>query len=200
MANYCSNTIALFGYDKKKLDAFRKLMVESFKSSKDKTVRDFVIECGYSKETAEELTDGRDTFTDVDDEVSEKEGVYYLRFKTESAWNPNVAIFRMIIMEKFNNEFDIEYCSEEPGIGIFINTDEEGFFFTDRYYMDSCINGEYFTEYYETKEEILSFIREKFPEAKVTIKTTLHKIEEEISKYIDDDGDDFFSLHKFSYE
>ncbi|MBQ9764392.1 MAG: hypothetical protein IJV92_08565 [Phascolarctobacterium sp.] len=200
MANCCSNTIALFGYEENKVDEFRKLMVKSFRESRNVTVRDFVVTCGYTIDEASKLVDGRDIFVDVDDKTSEKEGVYYFKFQTESAWNPNVDIFNRIIRDKFKDEFEFEYCSEEPGLAIYINTDVEGFFFTDRYYLDSCINDEYETEYFESKEEVLEWIRDKFPEVKVTIKTALHKIEDEVQKYIDENSDDFFTLYKFSYE
>ena len=33
MANYCNNTIAIIGYDKEKLEDFRKLMVDAFRDS-----------------------------------------------------------------------------------------------------------------------------------------------------------------------
>ena len=200
MANYCNNTIAIFGYDKGKLDSFRKLMVNAFRDSRYGTVRDFVIKCGYNKEEAIQFTDGRDTFIDIDDEIAQKEGIYYFYFQTESAWNPNIEVFTKIIREKFNNDFELEYCSEEPGMGIYINTDSEGFFFPDRYYLDCYINDEYYTEYYETKEEVLDWIKEKFPGVKVTVKMALHKIEDAVEKCLSDDEDGYFNLHKFSYD
>lgn len=84
-------------------------------------------------------------------------------------------------------------------MGIFINTDEEGFFFTDRYYLDCCINSEYETECFESKQELLDWIKSKFPDIKATIKTSWYKIEEEVCDHLDENGDDFFVLHKFSY-
>ena len=200
MANYCSNSVAFYSEDNERLDAFRKLMVESFRESRHGTVRDFAIKCGYSQEEVIQFTDGRDTFVDIADELSEKEGVFYFIVQTESAWSPNVEVFVKVIREKFNDDFGIEYCSEEPGVAIYINTDVEGFFFPDRYYLDSCINNEYETEYFETKQEVLCWIKDKFPHAKVNIKTAIHKIESEVRKYIDENGDDFFTLYQFSYD
>ena len=72
MANYCNNKIAIIGYDKDKVDSIRKLMVESFRESRNGTVRDFFIKCGYSKDEAIKITDGRDTFIDIDDEIDKK--------------------------------------------------------------------------------------------------------------------------------
>ena len=77
MANYCNNKIAIIGYDKEKVDSVRKLMVESFRESRNGTIRDFVIKCGYSKDEAIRITDARDTFIDINDEINKKDGVYY---------------------------------------------------------------------------------------------------------------------------
>ena len=84
MANYCNNTIAIIGYDKEKLEAFRKLMVDAFRDSRNGTVRDFVTKCGYDKEEAIQFTDGRDTFIDIDDEINQKENVHYFYFQTDA--------------------------------------------------------------------------------------------------------------------
>ena len=80
----------------------------------------FVVVYGYSIDEALKITDGRDTFVDVDDEVSEKESIFYFKFQTESAWSPNVDVFRKIISDKNGEDLDMEYCSEEPGVGIYI--------------------------------------------------------------------------------
>jgi hypothetical protein len=109
-------------------------------------------------------------------------------------------VFRKIISDKYGEDLDMEYCSKEPGMGIFINTDEEGFFFTDRYYLNGCINSEYETECFESKQELLNWIKSKFPDIKATVKTAWYKIEEEVCDHIDENSDDFFVLHKFSYD
>lgn len=201
MANYCSNSIAIYGYDKEKVDELHDLMIKFFnENSSNNSIRAFVVACGYSSDEALKMADGRDTIVDVDDEISEKERLFYFKFQTESAWNPNVGVFRKIISDKYGEELDIEHCSEEPGMGIFINTDETGFFFTDRYYLNSCINGEYETEYFESREEVLDWVKSKFPDIQATTMTYVHKIEEEVCKRIDESGDDFFTLRRFDYD
>ena len=200
MANYCSNCIAFFGNDLDKLEHLRKMMDTTFNLSEYGSIRDFVMSYGYAKEEAISFTDGRDSFIEVDFEVSKDDESYYFTIQTESAWNPNVGVFRKIISDKYGEELDIEHCSEEPGMGIFINTDETGFFFTDRYYLNSCINGEYETEYFESREEVLDWVKSKFPDILATTMTYVHKIEEEVCKRIDESGDDFFTLRRFSYD
>ena len=80
MANYCSNSIAIFGYDKEKVDELHNLMVKFFNENSNSSIRAFVVACGYSSDEALKMTDGRDTIVDVDDEISEKERLFYQYF------------------------------------------------------------------------------------------------------------------------
>ena len=68
--------------------------------------------------------------------------------------------------------------------------------------MDCYIreNNEYYTEYFETKEDVLEWVRDKFPNAKVNIRTALHKIEEAVEQCMPESDDGYFTLHQFSYE
>lgn len=202
MANYCENDICWFGYDRESVEKIRQLILLCFKDRGSCSVRDFAMACGYSREEAEKLVDYRDMITDVNDCVSEKEGVFYFYFSTSSAWEPNVSIFYRIINRFFGGSqvYGIEYCSVETGTDIYINSDMEGFFFTDRYYLDCCINDEYSTEYFETKQELLDWLKERFPMAKLFIKMDLHFIEDEVRKYINEDGDDFITIYMYSYD
>ena len=140
--------------------------------------------------------------TDVNDCVSEKEGVYYFYFSSSTAWEPNVSIFYRIINRFLGGSqvYGIEYCSIETGTEILINSDMDGFFFTDRYYLDCCINDEYSTEYFDSKQQMLDWLKKRFPQAKIVIKMDLNMIEDEIRKYINDDGEDFISIYRYSYD
>ena len=184
------------------MEKIRQLILLCFKDKGSCPVRDFAMVCGYNREEAEKLVDYRDMITDVNDCVSEKEGVFYFYFSTSSAWEPNVSIFYRIINRFFGGRqvYGIEYCSVETGTDIYINSDMEGFFFTDRYYLDCCINDEYSTEYFETKQELLDCLKERFPMAKLFIKMDLNFIEDEVRKYINEDGDDFITIYMYSYD
>lgn len=197
MANYCSNHIAWYGSQKEAVDNFRKLMIESFNENKRGSVRDFVIKMGYSKEEASALTDSRDVIICIDDELSEKEGIHYFVFQTETAWTPNIEVFSKILNDKYPSDYGLEYVSEEPGVGIYINSDIDGFFFVDRYHIDSCIKGDYQTSYLESKAEVLCWIKNRFPKANVSLEDSIDEIEVEVRKYIDENSDDYFSLYEF---
>ena len=80
MANYCSNSIVIFGCDKEKVDELHNLMVKFFQENSNSSIRAFVVVCGYSSDKALKMTDGRDTLVDVDNEVTEKERIFYFDF------------------------------------------------------------------------------------------------------------------------
>lgn len=57
-------------------------------------------------------------------------------------------------------ELKIYYSLEEPGMGIYETNDAEGNYFPDRFYVDTCINGNYEADYFETEEEAFKWIEE----------------------------------------
>ena len=81
----------------------RTLIDDFIQLSKNKSVREFVVKCGYTKNEDLQITDGRDTFINIDNKVYTKEDSYYFNFCTESALIPNTGIFQKIIEEKFND-------------------------------------------------------------------------------------------------
>ena len=65
MANYGSNSIAIFGYDKEKVDGLRDLMVKFLHENSTSSIRAFVVACGYSSDEALKMTDGRDASSSI---------------------------------------------------------------------------------------------------------------------------------------
>lgn len=68
---------------------------------------------------------------------------------TETAWNPNYDDMIELIGRNYNS-LDLVMVSEEPGCEIYINTDTDGKFFTDKYMIEGHVTSvydeyEYFT-------------------------------------------------------
>ena len=155
MANYCSNCIAFYGNDLDKLEHLRKVMSDTFSLSEYGSIRDFVMSYGYTKEDSMNFTDGRDIFIEVDFEVSKDDESYYFLVQTESAWSPNVDVFRKVITDHYEDEINFVYCSVEPGFAIYINTDTTGRFYEERYHIDYCSKGKYVMEYFTSFKEVI---------------------------------------------
>ena len=67
-------------------------------------------------------------------------GRYYFTFETETAWGPMTGLWEAVL-GKFKTLKHV-YAAEECGCELFINTDEEGMFFRDRYVVRYCLGDE----------------------------------------------------------
>ena len=200
MANYCSNCIAFFGNDLDKLEHLRKMMDATFNLSEYGSIRDFVMSYGYAKEEAISFTDGRDSFIEVDFEVSKDDESYYFTIQTESAWNPNVEVFRKVITDHYEDEIDFVHCSEEPGFAIYVNTDTTGRFYEDKYHLDYCVKGKYVMEYFTTFKEVISALMEDFPELEFSIYDSVDEINDRVQTLLENSKDDYFNLYEYTEE
>ena len=201
MANYCSNCIAFFGNNLDKLEHLRKMMEDTFNKEDCYSIRNFVLKYGYTKEAAYGFTDIRDSFVHIDDEVSKDEQGYYFTIQTESAWNPNMNVFRKVIADHYENEIDYVYTAEEPGFSVYLNTDSTGRFYDDRYHLDYCINGnKYVMEYYSSFNDVIKVLKEDFPELEFSVCDSVDEINDKVQNLLDDSNDDFFNLYEYTME
>lgn len=200
MANYCSNCIAFFGNDLDKLEHLRKMMDNTFNLSEYGSIRDFIMSYGYAKEEAISFTDGRDSFIEVDFEVSKDDESYYFTIQTESAWSPNVEVFRKVITDHYEDVIDFVHCSEEPGFAIYVNTDTTGRFYEDNYHLDYCVKGKYVMEYFTTFKEVISALMEDFPELEFSIYDSVDEINDRVQTLLDNSKDDYFNLYEYTKE
>lgn len=200
MANYCSNCIAFFGNDLDKLAHLRNMMEDIFNKEGCYSIRNFVLKYGYTKEEAYDFTDSRDSFVHIDDQVSKDEQGYYFTIQTESAWSPNIEVFRKVVEDHYEDEITFVYCSEEPGFAVYINTDTTGRFFDDKYHLDYCVNNKYVMEYYSCFKDVINVLKEDFPELEFSISDSIDEINDRVQDWLDDSKDDFFSLYEYSNE
>ena len=96
--------------------------------------------------------------TDVEDDG----GCRAFRVYTETAWGPMPDMWEKIIGQRYQDQIMFEYIAEEPGNGVFINTDREGIFFPDRYRAAIEDGDEFYEEYFTSDEELEKFLKEKY--------------------------------------
>lgn len=200
MANYCSNCIAFFGNDLDKLEHLRKMMDDTFNEEDCHSIQNFVLKYGYTKEEAYDFTDGRDTFVHIDDEVSKDDKGYYFTIQTETAWNPNVEVFRKVIEDHYEDDIDFVHCSEEPGFAIYVNTDTDGRFYEDKFHLDYCVKEKYVMEYFISFEDVIKALTEDFPELEFSIYDSVDEINDRVQTLLDDSKDDYFNLYEYTEE
>ena len=80
-----------------------------------------------------------------------------LRIDAEETWG--ATDFRHVladIMSLLSIYFIVEECGDE----VYATNDKEGKYFTERFCLDTCINGAYRSDYFKTEEEVLNNVAE----------------------------------------
>lgn len=177
MANYCYNTVNFYcdPSNAEVLEGFRKLIEDFCKDSKYNQLSEFakMIEDKYRIKFSDTF-DGRDSINHYDAEISDgsyinKEGnsveIVFFAVDIESAWSPVLPSLDVIL--KTVPQFSVisyEAVCEEPGMEIYINTDELHKFFdfdySIRLFEDTSLLYEDFLTEEETVCKLESIIEE----------------------------------------
>ena len=194
MANYCYNTVNFYcdPSNAEVLERFRKLIEDFCKDSKHNQLFEFaeMIEgiYGFKIKDFSDTFDGRDTFEHYDIELSNdsyinKDGsiveIVFFSVDIESAWSPVLPSLDAIL--KAVPQFSVisyEAVCEEPGMEIYINTDEIPKFFDFDYVIRQ------FNDCYLISED---FLNEE---------ETIHELEFIIDKYGDESNKAWFERTK----
>ena len=116
------------------------------------------------------------------------DGVLYI--EAEEAWG--ATDFRHLLV-KLMPELTIYYIVEECGCEVYATNDCNGKYFTDTYYVDACIDGDYFNDYFNTEEQVLSYVAQLLKKESVTMKDIDEWNEEQ------DDNENYIYVHEFKY-
>lgn len=201
MPNYFTNRIIFYGEDKKTLkDLLDKLSACVDEPAKNK-VRIFLELSGLNAEDAEAYADRHDFFTYLDFAVQENPCGAYFEVQTESAWSANMECFYKVLRKTYDGKINMVYQSEEAGCGIFINSDTEGLFFTERYRLDYCHGDSSVREYFSSWQEAAEFLYDAFPKAKITPYTSLADAVNRIESLyrFDSRKQEYIYLDRFKY-
>lgn len=113
-----------------------------------------------------------------------------LHLEAEEAWG--TTDFRHLLA-KLMPELTIYYIVEECGCEVYATNDCDGKYFTERYYVDICIDGDYFSEYFDTEKQVLAYVAQLLKKEAVTMA--------EIDEWneIQDDSENYIYVHEFEY-
>lgn len=112
-----------------------------------------------------------------------------LRFSAEEAWG--VTGFAEVLEENFP-EIKVYWTTEEPDCEVYQTNDEKGKYFNSRIYVDTCIDGNYDSDYF-TKEEDMNTWLSKLTNGKITCEKEAIGFNESPET----DPDDFINIHHF---
>lgn len=116
------------------------------------------------------------------------DGVLYI--EAEEAWG--ATDFRHLLA-KLMPKLTIYYIVEECGCEVYATNDCDGKYFTESYFVDICIDGDYFNDYFNTEEQVLSYVAQLLKKESVTMKDIDEWNEEQ------DDNENYIYVHEFKY-
>lgn len=117
-----------------------------------------------------------------------------------TAWRPMTKMWDKVI-EKYYPSIRYVFLAEEPGNEIFINTDKEGAFYLDKFYMDLDLPDkyEYESTYYCTSEKgVVETLNSIFGYSYDNYEQCIKAVEEELDKEEYRDKEYYVSVHKFA--
>lgn len=116
------------------------------------------------------------------------DGVLYI--EAEEAWG--ATDFRHLLA-KLMPKLTIYYIVEECGCEVYATNDCDGKYFTESYYVDICIDGDYFNDYFNTEEQVLSYVAQLLKREAITM--------EKINEWneVQDDSENYIDVHEFKY-
>lgn len=179
MANICSNSTVFYG-KRESLDALWGVIQNAQKRERPMWLGNIFLEAGF---TPEEL-DGIYCRGDIDyAERDDADGT--IKIDYETAWSPIYEEFDRLLSRFFPDVREVT-IAEECGCEIFVNTDVEGRFFTDRYQIEREDSD---TEYFPDLESFLRRFNEIFGTSFGTFS--------ECDSYEPADGS-WFSVHEYA--
>lgn len=113
-----------------------------------------------------------------------------IRIEAEEAWG--ATDFRHVLAQLMP-ELTVYYIVEEPGCEVYATNDEEGKYFTDRFYVDACVDGNYESDYFETEERAMAYAA-NLMDMEMVSKAKIESWNEDHEA----DGD-FIYIHEFKY-
>lgn len=113
-----------------------------------------------------------------------------LHLEAEEAWG--ATDFRHLLV-KLMPELTIYYIVEECGCEVYATNDSDGKYFTDSYYVDACIDEDYFSDYFNTEKQVLVYVAQLLNREVISM--------EEIDEWNkeQDDSENYIYVHEFKY-
>lgn len=184
MANMASVAYAIEGPEGT-LQKINRAIIKATKNTDDKRWSEYIV-CDYLGIPYDE--DKTSLGGEINDfEISD--GV--LRIFAEERWG--LQDFNTLLEQKFP-DIKVYWIVEESGCVVYATNDKEGKYFPDRFYVDTCINGNYQADYLTKEEDVFKWLS-KLTNGKVTTFEDVDTFNEEA----EDRGDeDFISIHEYA--
>lgn len=198
MANYCMNDIVFYSTNPKALERLYEPMKQMVTTYHSDTSFHKLLVALKQEPLVEQLEDLRHYLLDIGN--IEKQGdTYYFHLYTEAAWSPHTEDIDVLLSTPTYQDIQYVYTAEEPGMGIFINSDVNHRFLDTQYliyyyYGDTTEEDQYVSN----QEDLVNYLQSKFPNALITpwdsLATMTRKVENLLANTYDSYG---IYIHEF---
>lgn len=202
MPNYCSTSVVIFAeseHGEQELKSLHDLITELWNQKPPTAylpLRRVLDACGAREDVC-----CRSDIYDVGD-IGKTHGMTFFKLYCEDAWCPQTDALDALMESEACN--DLKYClrGEEAMCDVFVNTDDTGIFFPERYVLDYVINpkkpGESYKDDYVYFESLPDLLRECEKVFGVTAKN-FDELCEKLWQYQEDHEDvcEQLSIHQF---
>lgn len=207
MPNWCNNTSVILSYEKgnknlKKVYDVIDSIVKDVHDKKCNNRRTYELYARLTDLSEEEILNGAHNcgyirgFVDAVEFDAEDEVITLF---WQSAWGPMIEGLDYILKPYGLYAYTI---AEEPGECVYVNTDETGIYFKDRYLFKAYDAKEdlYTREYFGTESEAVTFVREYL--GRVRGINNFEEAERAVEKYNDkhENDDSYIVFEEFSLE
>lgn len=132
---------------------------------------------------------------EISEEPTWDEKTGALRFWSEERWS--LQDFNKLLELKFP-DIKVYWSVEEPGCEVYCTNDKEGKYFPERYWVDTCIDGIYKSEYFQFESSVYKWLHD--------ITNGRVKSEEDVEKFNTEheeagtDDENFIYVHEFEVD
>lgn len=152
MANWCDTSIAFYSRDRVNLTALRNKIAEI--TNDDSWLGNVLIHYGFNPKDF----NCRSSIYYISDVSQDEDKIWYFLLDQADAWSPHTDAWDYIL-SSVDGDIEYVYKSEEPGQGVFVNSDTEGWYFKERYVIDASILDTEDKIYTQTESETISLCR-----------------------------------------
>ncbi len=165
MPNWCSNSMTVYG-PKDDVVKFVQTVKDGIANAGEyNQLYSTFLAAGFSKGEMDALHDfSRGYYTEERPEVETDSDGAHVELHFESAWSPLCDSWDALLRRFFPTLKQVT-IAEECGCEIYVNTDAEGRFYPERYYVDACVEGKdgesYISDFecaFETLGEVLATV------------------------------------------
>ena len=189
MANMASVAYAIEGSEESLVEILGAICLAV---ASEETFYEEYLACKNLGYTEEEL-EGKRLGGEIEDEPTFDNGV--LRFYAEERWG--LQDFEELLRQKFP-DIKVYWIVEECGCEVYCTNDREGKYFPERYWVDTCIDGIYKSEYFQFESSVYKWLHD--------ITNGRVKCEEDVEKFNADyedsgtDDENFIYVHEFEVD